>query len=202
MNEPKPFASLSSSLLARKGTAKPAMRRQGFGGMVGGAIHGGPHGYEDLGWNDMGGDGLEPPQSTPLTGLSPMLAPEDAQPEAPDAFPVDPVVEMALPPVVEQRRMLAEKVGAAHVALAPQPKPGKRASVPATREQAAGGHKGKAAFTLRLDAERHLKLRLACAVSNRSAQQIVTEALDHFLEQRPDVEALAVQLPRTGTANH
>ena len=30
MGEPKPLASLSSSLLARKGQAKPAMRPQGF----------------------------------------------------------------------------------------------------------------------------------------------------------------------------
>ena len=30
MSEAKPFASLSSGLLARKGTAKPAMRPQGF----------------------------------------------------------------------------------------------------------------------------------------------------------------------------
>jgi len=30
MNEAKPFASLSSTLLARKGQAKPAMRPQGF----------------------------------------------------------------------------------------------------------------------------------------------------------------------------
>jgi hypothetical protein len=49
--EPKPFASLSSGLLARKGAARPAMRPQGFGQM--GAS------LEDLGWDDMG---LEPPK--------------------------------------------------------------------------------------------------------------------------------------------
>ena len=31
MNDPRPFASLSSGLLARKGAARPAMRPQGFG---------------------------------------------------------------------------------------------------------------------------------------------------------------------------
>ena len=51
MHEPKPFASLSSGLLARKGAARPAMRPQGFG-QVGGNL-------EDLGWNDMG---FEPPK--------------------------------------------------------------------------------------------------------------------------------------------
>ena len=44
--EAKPFASLSSGLLARKGAARPAMRPQGFG-QIGG-------GLEDLGWDDMG----------------------------------------------------------------------------------------------------------------------------------------------------
>jgi hypothetical protein len=50
MSEPKPFASLSSGLLARKGQAKPAMRPQGFTGgysSLAGSM-------EDLGWNDMG----------------------------------------------------------------------------------------------------------------------------------------------------
>ena len=59
----------------------------------------------------------------------------------------------------------------------------------------------KAAFTLRLDADRHLRLRLACAVTNRSAQQIVTQALDDFLNSQPQVEALAQQVPGTGGAN-
>ena len=46
MSDPKPFASLSSGLLARKGAARPAMRPQGFTS---------PNsGLEDLGWNDMG----------------------------------------------------------------------------------------------------------------------------------------------------
>ena len=59
MAEPKPFASLSSGLLARKGAAKPAMRPQGFGqGM----------GLEDLGWNDMG------------HGHSPAPAPREERP--------------------------------------------------------------------------------------------------------------------------
>lgn len=54
----------------------------------------------------------------------------------------------------------------------------------------------RAAFTLRLDAERHLKLRLACTVRNRSAQQIVTEALDQLLGDMPDVASLAAQVSK------
>ncbi len=49
----------------------------------------------------------------------------------------------------------------------------------------------KVAFTLRLDKDRHLKLRLASAVTNQSAQRLVTEALDRFLEEHPDVQALS-----------
>jgi hypothetical protein len=54
----------------------------------------------------------------------------------------------------------------------------------------------RAAFTLRLDARRHLKLRLASTVRNRSAQQLVTEALDRFLDTIPEIEALAAQVQR------
>jgi hypothetical protein len=55
--------------------------------------------------------------------------------------------------------------------------------------------KAKAAFTLRLDPDRHLKLRLACALTRRSAQQLVTGALDQYLNSLPELEALADRLP-------
>jgi hypothetical protein len=54
----------------------------------------------------------------------------------------------------------------------------------------------RAAFTLRVDAERHLKLRLACTLSNRSAQQLVTEALDQLLDSLPDVTELAANVAK------
>ncbi|MGB7373824.1 hypothetical protein [Pontixanthobacter sp.] len=55
----------------------------------------------------------------------------------------------------------------------------------------------RAAFTLRLDAQRHLKLRLACTLRNRSAQQLVTEALDQLLGQMNDVDTLAAHVRGT-----
>ena len=61
--------------------------------------------------------------------------------------------------------------------------------------RAAPGSKGKAAFTLRLDPSRHLKLRLACAVDGRSAQQIVTDALDQLLESMPELDSMAERAP-------
>jgi hypothetical protein len=69
-------------------------------------------------------------------------------------------------------------------------------TAPAAR--AAPGTKGKAAFTLRLDPDRHLKLRLACAVNGRSAQQIVTDALDQLLTDMPELDAMAVKAKRKG----
>jgi hypothetical protein len=67
---------------------------------------------------------------------------------------------------------------------------------PAAR--AAPGSKSKAAFTLRLDPDRHLKLRLACAVNGRSAQQIVTDAVDQMLGGMPGLDAMAEKAKRKG----
>jgi len=54
----------------------------------------------------------------------------------------------------------------------------------------------RAAFTLRLDAERHLKLRLASTIKGQSAQQIVTNALDSLLNEIKELDALAAQMPQ------
>lgn len=82
-----------------------------------------------------------------------------------------PSVQAPAPPVLAEREEL-------HRALA-----------------ATGGGGPKAAFTLRLDADRHLRLRLASASANRSAQALVTDALDALLARMPEVETLAAQLP-------
>ena len=55
----------------------------------------------------------------------------------------------------------------------------------------------RAAFTLRLDAERHLKLRLASTMQNCSAQQLVTEALDALLAEIKDLDSLAASMQRS-----
>ena len=47
MARPGSLPSLTSSLLARKGTARPAMRQQDLDAPATGAV-------DDLGWNDMG----------------------------------------------------------------------------------------------------------------------------------------------------
>jgi hypothetical protein len=179
MRESKSFASLSSGLLARKGAAKPAMRPQGFGSF-GSSL-------EDLGWNDMGhGEESEPEPHhvpSPVTALTPSatrLAPEPAV-------------------VVHQRALQRSFEGDAvePQAQAPEPAASEPAAVitlPRRRGEVKTG-KAKAAFTLRLDPERHLKLRLACALTRESAQSLVTAALDQYLNSFPELDALAECMP-------
>jgi hypothetical protein len=64
-------------------------------------------------------------------------------------------------------------------------------ALPEPRVEPAVAGKSKAAFTLRLDPQRHLKLRLACAVRGSSAQQLVTDALDRLLTSMPDLDDMA-----------
>jgi len=219
-SEPKPFASLSSGLLARKGAARPAMRPQGFG--QAGA------GLEDLGWNDMG---FEPPKPAEpgvrdadhdafgevvpahphkLAGLTPVDSPARSQqaeiagrlsactPEdSGEDEEVDETAELYEPEAEEA----AEAEEFVEPVLAAKPSPlAHSGPAPAARRQvrprAAPGLKQKAAFTLRLDPDRHLKLRLACAVDGRSAQMLVTQALDELLASMPELDALAEKAKR------
>jgi hypothetical protein len=183
------------------------MRPQGFGQ--------GGSGLEDLGWNDMG---FEPPK--------PAEAPRDADHDAfgddvvehPRAHPTG--LTPVQSPVHNQQAEIADRLGAgepdeefdetaelyegdselppaaeAAPALAPVAAAAPRR---ASRPRAAPGTSGKAAFTLRLDPQRHLRLRLACAVNGRSAQQLVTDALDQLLERMPELDAMAEKAKRKG----
>ena len=79
MNDPKPLASLGPSLLARKGSAKPAMRPQapGFAPVGNKAA---AQSLEDLGWNDMGEDDAAADHSAEVLQLTP--APHNPEAEA------------------------------------------------------------------------------------------------------------------------
>lgn len=212
MNEPKPLASLSSNLLARKGQAAPAMRRQGMISMMTEATASGAaetNALEDLGWNDMGQDSDYTPGQAGRAGLSPMAVSHDAPEVSPQVAPISAKVDLdqvetSVPEVVLQQRALERDTSApAPVFAAPEPVAAAPAFVPKpaprVANRAAPGSRGKAAFTLRLDADRHLQLRLACALSHRSAQQIVTEALDAYLGSLPLTEQLAA-IRTTGKA--
>lgn len=179
--DPKPLASLSASLLARKGAARPAMRRPHMGGSISPTLP--TSVQDDLGWNDMG-------EETPIQPAPPltMIGAKDAGAAAPATAIVPPVV-------VQQQEELAQQLSRSVRATTKKQGVATLAPTPASPVTATGARVGKAAFTLRLDPERHLRLRLACAVGNRSAQQIVTEALDAFLNSQPQLEELARQLP-------
>lgn len=158
----KSFASLEPSLLARKGTAKPAMRPQAVPVVTQALAP-----SEDLGWNDMGEDhGQGGAEVLPLPNAAATRAASGGKPAV--------------------RRQI--EAIAAHLARDPQStdkQPSRHSALEEGR---------RAAFTLRLDGERHLKLRLACTMKNRSAQQIVTEALDSLLDAMPELDSLAAQL--------
>lgn len=162
MAEPRSFASLSPRLLARKGGAKPAMRRQvqPLNDIDAPFM---AESQDDLGWNDMGDEadvraaadqvGRSDAEIVALHGAA---APSDAAP----------------PEVVASQRTLAARI---------ERRPG--AGLQMTRR--------RAAFTLRIDPDRHLQLRLASTVSGRSAQALLTEALDQMLEDMPEIRSLA-----------
>ena len=208
-NEPR-YASLSSGLLARKGSAKPAMRPQGFTG------------FEDLGWNDMGhdvpqhGQDKELPEHVPSSIAALTPAPKPGHEAEADFDEHDYSGEE--PEVVAQQRAIAETFAsepeaeveaeaeaeaeieietASPVVAAPAPAkaPAQVVALPPRPVAAPSVDGRKSAFTLRLDADRHLRLRLATAVTGRSAQQIVTGALDALLANIPEVEALAERVP-------
>lgn len=167
----KSLASLTPTLLARKGGAKPAMRPQ---------LHPIEEFQEaeardlretgdDLGWNDMGEDEFEEDCGDTSAEVVSIAGETQANGCA-----------SLIPEVVEQQVALSTRLNGVQ-----QPR----------RSAQAQGR--RAAFTLRLDPDRHLKLRLASAVLNRSAQDIVTEALDGHLRTLGEVEALAAEVRKS-----
>jgi hypothetical protein len=164
------FASLSPSLLARKGGAKPAMRPQhaALASMQATEPMTEPESehLEDLGWNDMGEGETA---SAEVYQLTPMPRAAEQHDD-----------EIKRPVVLEQQDQIAERL------VAPAP----------TAKRRTVRERSRAAFTLRLDADRHLKLRLATTIKGVSAQALVTEALDALLGRMPELDTLAAQVKR------
>jgi len=225
MSDAKPLASLGASLLARKGSAKPAMRPQSSRAAVSGQAA--AQNLEDLGWDDMGDEDSAANHTAEVLSLTPSphnkeaealtdraspkpkvrsmheelalrLAEEEAKanPAAKKQAlpPVAPVKKQALPPI-EPDEIELEAEAEALPRIQPIAAVAPRIEAPKAKPQAANDSR-RAAFTLRLDAKRHLKLRLAATVRGRSAQQLVTEALDRFLDQIPEIETLAAHVKR------
>lgn len=146
MNESNAFASLGPMLLARKGTAKPAMRAQltqnDRVAELGDEFDDLAASQSALGWDDMGND----------DAVVPLRIANDT------------AADTATTPVAKKPRSPAAKQGR------------------------------RAAFTLRLDAERHLKMRLAATMQECSAQELVTRALDEMLNNIPELESIAAHV--------
>ena len=225
-SEPKTFASLSSGLLARKGAARPAMRPQGFG-QGGGSLEDlgwDDMGFEppraavtalrDDNHDAFGEELEEQPLRNPLAALTPVQSPvhsqhaeiagrlagsaedysdegEEEADETAELYEPDDDAEPA-PRVFASVSVPAPAAAAVVTPIATIPPRRSR------KVRAAPGSKGRAAFTLRLDPERHMKLRLACAVGRRSAQMLVTDALDALLASMPEVDAMASKANRKG----
>jgi hypothetical protein len=155
------------------------------------------------------------PLRNPIAALTPIASPvHDQQAEIAERFAahdedgedddgeyVDETAEL-YDPEAEDAAPVVEDEPEDEIELAPVPVaviPNRAAAMAPARSRrprAAPGSKGKAAFTLRLDPSRHLKLRLACAVDGRSAQQIVTDALDQLLGSMPELDSMAERAPR------
>jgi hypothetical protein len=91
---------------------------------------------------------------------------------------------------------LAAHLPAAEPAAAPARAPLAVPREPAKPRVPATQSGRRAAFTLRLDADRHLKLRLAATMQGVSAQALVTEALDRLLAEHDELEIIANHLKR------
>lgn len=217
----KPLASLSSGLLARKGQARPAMRPQGYGGFGGIPGQQDDLGWNDMGHDVAHSPYVAPVPSVvrQLEQLHEEFSPpvpqayeaEAPQPEAYEAYdevddgeeeepaPANTFAPLTIPVIqapVLQTPVLQATAPEAPMHHAEVVRPVSVATATRLdRETAAKTKHGKAAFTLRLDHERHLKLRIASALCHRSAQHLVTEALDTFLNSLPEVGALVSQLP-------
>ncbi|MBO9577046.1 MAG: hypothetical protein J7494_15045 [Sphingobium sp.] len=192
MAEIRPAASLTSGLLARRGDARPAMRRQAVS-----HLHLPLTPHDDLGWNDHGDEdedlrptvaslGLTPPDQRPLVDQQEDFVGDDVEVfvEEQDRPQLSPITRH-LETIAQRLSSVARDTSSKPISIRmPSPRPKKLRADPGLSGR-------KAAFTLRLDAERHLRLRLLSALTHRSSQQLLLEALDALLAQHNKVEDLA-----------
>ncbi|WP_234031850.1 type II toxin-antitoxin system HicB family antitoxin [Porphyrobacter sp. SLTP] len=127
-----------------------------------------------------------------------MTGPEDADPEYDEDD--EPVYGEAFE---DEGEYADEDEGADYAPLAPAPQSEPVIVAPAPRPRAVRAARvpaaqagRRAAFTLRLDADRHLKLRLAATMQGVSAQALVTEALDRLLAEYDELDVIANHMKR------
>lgn len=224
MNDPKPLASLNGALLARKGRAKPAMRSQMFqphppvGEQNFGALE--DLGWNDMGdVEDHRHADILPLTPAPVNiDAQAEARADDAEAAAQLAANARSIkdangkaangalhthIHAGEPEIRRQIEKIEAKLAEAAESGslngshardgAAKARKVAKTDAPNARKPASAD-KQRAAFTLRLDSERHLMLRLACTIRNRSAQQIVTEALDRLLADIDNLKSLAAQV--------
>ena len=103
------------------------------------------------------------------------------QAQTADIVPITPMAAATMA-IRDQQAALAERIA--------------RDADSVVERRSASAQGRRAAFTLRLDAQRHLKLRLAATMKDCSAQQLVTDALDALLAEIEDLDALADKMKR------
>ena len=177
---------------------------------------------EDLGWNDMGTDRDGQDAEAPLLSTKPSVNPassplspaEPAEQDSTDdglqaetSAQVVPLkahpsrraaanedhLDADREPDAGQQQLLKRRVATeARSAELIKKRPAKKAGKGFAKK--GGTTKGRrAAFTLRLDTDRHLKLRLVATMQGVSAQSLVTQALDTMFD---DIEALDTLVER------
>lgn len=193
MADIRPAASLTSGLLARRGDARPAMRRQAVS-----HLHLPLTAHDDLGWNDHGEDEEDSRPTVTSLGLTPPDRKASAQDQDDfggddiDVYIDEPDVLSGLSPITRHLEAIAHRLSSVARDTSSKPISIRMPSPKPKKPKADPGLSGrKAAFTLRLDGERHLRLRLLSALTHRSSQQLLLEALDALLAQNHKVEDLA-----------
>lgn len=115
--------------------------------------------------------------------------------ESEDYGAEDDAGEVNYAPLATQPAAAPRKIPAIIAAPEPAPIPAPRHAARTQRMPVAQAAR-RAAFTLRLDADRHLKLRLAATMQGVSAQALLTEALDAMLAEFDDLDVIANHLKR------
>ncbi len=175
------FASLGPTLLARKGGAKPAMRPQ-LGMAADEMAVESP--LEDLGWNDMG-------ELTDQDGL--LVNPSNDQPaKVAIAGPASFQEYTGFSLVREQQEAIAMQFSSSN---------GQELKKAADKQKAKKSKGKRVAFTLRLDPERHFKLRLASMMRETSAQKLLIEMVDRMLEEMTELKEITAKVRQSDLKN-
>lgn len=180
MNEPRPAASLTGNLLARKGAARPAIRPSYVYTETPLVVEKAavPAHSDRIDVLD-----AKTSASAPMAGEAEgPIQPTSAQPER--AAYQDKLDIFSSSSLKAGKSALDAPMPDTMDAAEAMPKPKRPAARPAAPRRASAGKGPRAktaAFTLRLDERRHYALRLAAAHLNESGQKLLIDALDRLL---------------------